>query len=121
MTKKKFKRPTSAQREEMKRNHLARPSGVPSEEERFKAVVRGLLAEGLYPGPTLVNTRLGKTPGTRGLRNFSGRENLWRAEVFRERGWVYFGGDGVVRGAQPTWISPEEAKRIASLRRRAAR
>jgi hypothetical protein len=120
--KKKLKRPTAIEKETMKQNHLARPEGVPSEEEKFKAVVREILDEGYYPGPTLVNTRRGAKPGKRGLRNFSGRESQWRAEVFQEKGWVYIGDpNGTMRGSQPTWVSPEEYNRIRAQRAAAQR
>jgi len=129
MGKKKLKRPKSvlSTKKEAKRAAFreapvaVEPEPRESEEVRFKRVVQEILDDGYYPGPTLVNTRRGAKPGKRGMRNFSGRESQWRAEVFQENGWVYVGDPNGNAGSQPTWISAEEHQRIKAQRARAAR
>ena len=119
--KKKLKRPAglSTKQKEAARAIVAPPVEREGEEVRFKKVVQQILDEGLYPGPTLVNTMLGKPPGKRGMRNFSGRESQWRSEVFQDNGWVYVGDpQGRTPGRHQTWISKEEHERVRALLRK---
>lgn len=53
-------------------------------EYRFKAIVRGLIRDGIYPSPAAIRRRQGRDNQR---NNLNGRECVWREEVFREVGW----------------------------------
>jgi len=65
--------------------HVAVTSG--SEEVIFKACVQMLINAGIHPSGTAINDALGRELGKQ--RNLSGREGVWREEVFEDNGWVY--------------------------------
>lgn len=70
-------------------------------EATFKGAVRGLVADGIYPGPVQIRRRLGRSPGS---QTINGRQMRWRADVLLELGWT----------ARPwphrrrfTWVAPK--------------
>lgn len=58
-------------------------------QQRFEDAVRAVLAEGKYPGPAAIGTKLGRP----NYRNLSGRECTWRNRVMIAAGWQYQGSD----------------------------
>lgn len=55
-------------------------------EQRFRWLVRGLLAIGVKPTPTKLNRFLGRTRAK--LNNINGREAAWRREELLAAGWL---------------------------------
>jgi hypothetical protein len=62
-------------------------------EQRFRELVRGLLAIGVKPTPTKINRFLGRT-GRRKVNNINGREAAWRRQELLTAGWT-----------EPRWIT----------------
>lgn len=55
-------------------------------EQRFRFIVRGLLAIGVTPTPTKLNRFLGRTRNR--LNNINGREAAWRRQELLAAGWT---------------------------------
>jgi hypothetical protein len=75
-------------------------------ERRFKAAVRALVREGVYPGPVALRRWLGREEGS---QTIDGRETVWRRAVLNQMGWTERGIRWRVMGYR-AWIPPQSWK-----------
>ena len=80
-------------------------------EQRFRELVRGLLAIGVAPTPTKINRFLGRTRRAK-VNNINGREAAWRAQELVAAGWTppewvdFIPGNVYAGGYYTRWMPP---------------